>query len=136
MIAGMSALLPRLPCLHHLHGLLADQPGIRQAWLFGSGASGHVGFDSDLDIAVALERPLDADTRLRLIDALAAACGRPIDLHTVGEPLLGQILQHGTRILGSNDDYAALIRRHVFDNEDFMPYVHRLLRERRQAWTG
>ncbi len=39
------------------------------------------------------------------------------------------------RILGSDADYAALIHRHILDNEDFMPYVHRLLRERRQAWT-
>ena len=128
----MSTPMPRL------HRLLADYPGIRQAWLFGSAASGHAGFDSDLDIAVELDRPLDIDSRLHLTDTLATACGRPIDLidlKTVGEPLLGQILQHGQRILGSDDAYAALIRRHVFDTEDFMPYVHRLLRERREAWT-
>lgn len=129
----MSTLLPRL------HRLLADQPGIRQAWLFGSAATDDPGFDSDLDIAVQMSRPLDLPTRLHLTDLLAAAFGRPIDLidlNGVGEPLLGQILRHGTRILGSDADYAALIHRHILDNEDFMPYIHRLLRERRQAWTG
>ena len=95
----MSTLLPRL------HRLLADQSGIRQAWLFGSAASGTAGFDSDLDTAVQLDHPLDVATRLHLTTLLAAACGRPIDLidlNGVGEPLLGQILQHGKRILGSD----------------------------------
>ena len=31
---------------------------------------------------------------------------------------------------------AALVRRHLFDATDFQPYVDRMLRERRQAWTG
>ena len=125
------------PLKTRLQELLARQPGIRQAWLFGSVANERAGYESDLDIAVELDRPLDAQTRLDLIEALATASGRPIDLidlKTAGEPLLGQILQHGRRLLGSDSDYAALIRRHVFDNEDFMPYVRRLLQERRQAW--
>ena len=73
------------------------------------------------------------------IDALAAACGRPvdlIDLKAVGEPLLGQILAHGQRLFGSDEDHAALVRRHVFDTEDFLPYARRMLRERRRAWIG
>ncbi|MFT4177991.1 MAG: nucleotidyltransferase domain-containing protein [Thermomonas sp.] len=126
------------PSIARLQAILARQPGIRQAWLFGSAAADRAGYESDLDIAVELDHPLDVHTRLRLIDALAAASGRPIDLidlKTAGEPLLGQILQHGKRLLGSDVDYANLIRRHVFDNEDFMPYVRRLLHERRQTWN-
>jgi hypothetical protein len=49
---------------------------------------------------------------------------------------LGQILRGGRRILGSDSDYAALIRRHVLDQADFAPYRARILAERRDAWIG
>lgn len=127
----MTDLLPKL------HDLLARQSGIRQAWVFGSVAAGRATYESDLDIAVEFDHPLDAATRIHLIEQLAETSGRPvdlIDLKTVGEPLLGQILQRGKRILGSSDAYAALLSRHLLDTADFMPYVHRMLRERKQAW--
>lgn len=122
-----------------LRETLQQHPGIRQAVVFGSVASGAATRNSDLDIAIEAERPLSADQRRQLIEALALTSGRPIDLidlKTVGEPLLGQIVKHGTRLFGSNADYAALLRRHLFESEDFLPYVERMLRERRQAWIG
>ncbi|TWT17275.1 nucleotidyltransferase domain-containing protein [Luteimonas marina] len=129
----MSTLLSRL------RNILENQPDIRQALVFGSVAVGAARHDSDLDIAVEATHPLDAEEKLRLIEALAETIGRPvdlIDLKTIGSPLLGQILKHGQRILGSDADHAELIRRHLFDTEDFQPYVERMLRERRQAWIG
>jgi predicted nucleotidyltransferase len=121
---------------NRLREILESHPGIRQAVVFGSVASGKANPGSDLDIAVEADRPLSAAEKMRLIADLAVATGRPIDLidlKTAGEPLLGQILQHGQRILGSNTDYAALIRRHLFDAEDFLPYAQRMLHEREQA---
>lgn len=114
-------------------------PGIRQAWLFGSVAAGTATAGSDLDVAVDAGRPLGVKERVALIEALALCSGRPVDLvdlKTAGEPLLGQILTRGVRLLGSDADYAELLRRHLFDAEDFQPYVSRMLRERRQAWIG
>lgn len=125
--------------LSQLRDVLERQPGIRQALVFGSVASGMARADSDLDIAVDAGRPLDAAARIGLIQALAAATGRAvdlIDLRTVGEPLLGQILKHGRRVVGSDAERAELIRRHLFDAEDFLPYIERLLQERRRAWIG
>ena len=122
-----------------LRKVLEQQPGIRQALLFGSLASGRAHAGSDLDLAVEAERPLTAREKANLIAALAAATGRPVDLvdlKTAGEPLLGQILKNGVRILGSTDDQAALLYRHLLDNADFQPCVDRILRERRQAWIG
>lgn len=61
--------------------------------------------------------------RIDTITALATLTGRPIDLidlHTVGEPLLGQILRHGTRLTGSDTRFGQLIARHFFETEDFM----------------
>lgn len=118
---------------------LDQHGGTRLAILFGSLAKGRATPESDLDLAVLMEAPLSAETRMALIGDLAQATGRPvdlIDLSTVGEAVLGQILKHGIRLLGSDGDYAELIKRHVFDEADFMPYRRRILTERRQAWIG
>ena len=51
---------------------------------------------------------------MTLIGDLAEALGRPvdlIDLRSVGEPLLGQILAHGVRLRGSASAQAALVNR-------------------------
>jgi predicted nucleotidyltransferase len=119
--------------------VLSRHPGVRLAIVFGSVASASATRDSDLDLAVAADRPLTADDKLNLIADLAEATGRPvdlIDLNTVGGPLLGQILTHGKRLLGSDERYAGLLARHLIDEADFMPYYRRVLAERRQAWIG
>jgi len=109
------------------------------AVLFGSVASGRPHAESDLDIAVAADHTLTVEERISLINALAERIGRPvdlIDLSVAAGPLLGQILRHGRRILGSDTLYGGLISRHVFEQTDFMPYRTRLLAERRMAWIG
>jgi predicted nucleotidyltransferase len=118
---------------------ISTQPGIGLAILFGSLAAGEVRAESDLDLAVDAGRRLTASEKMALISELARRTGRTVDLvdiHAVGEPLLGQILQHGKRILGSDTLYANLIRRHLFDQADYLPYRNRILAERRQAWIG
>ena len=123
-------------------GILAalnTQPGVRLAILFGSLAAGQGRVDSDLDLAVDAGHRLTAGEKLVLMNKLAERTGRPVDLvdlHAVGEPLLGQILRHGKRLLGSETCYADLIRRHLFDQADFLPYRTRILAERRRAWIG
>lgn len=114
-------------------------PGVALVVLFGSVASGFPRAESDLDIAVAADHPLTVEEKISLINALAERIGRPvdlIDLKVVSEPLLGQVLRHGRRILGSDTLYGELISRHVIEQADFMPYRARLLAERRMAWIG
>ena len=118
--------------------VLGRYPSVQLAILFGSCAKGTATATSDLDLAVLADAPLDADLRIRLIGDLAERLGRPvdlIDLHGVGEPLLGEILK-GRRILGSDTRYAQLVTRHLFDAADFLPYRERILAERRTRWTG
>ncbi len=118
---------------------LGTLSNIHLAILFGSLAGGEGRFESDLDLAVDAGRPLRASEKMALISQLAEKTGRPIDLvdlHTVGEPLLGEILRHGKKMLGSDTDYAKLISRHLFDQADFLPYRNRILAERRRAWIG
>ena len=118
---------------------ISTQPGIRLVILFGSLAIGKERERSDLDLAVDAGHRLTVDEKMALIGALAERTGRPIDLvdiHAAGEPLLGQILRHGKRILGSDTHYANLICRHLFEQADFLPYRNRILAERGQAWIG
>ena len=122
-----------------IRAAIGTQPDIGLAMVFGSLAAGAGRMESDLDLAVDAGRSLTASEKMALISELATRIGRPVDLvdiHTVGEPLLGQILQHGKRILGSDTHYANLIRRHLFDQTDYLPYRNRILAERRQAWIG
>ena len=82
---------------------------------------------------------MTAQQHICIISALAMATGRPIDLidlRKVGEPLLGQILKYGRRIVGSDVVHAQYMTRHIMDVEDFVPLQERILRERRQAWIG
>jgi predicted nucleotidyltransferase len=116
---------------------LGGQPDVKLAILYGSAAAGAARPESDLDVAVAARKPLQADRKMALISGLARLTGRSIDLvdlNTVGEPLLGEILTGGRRIVGEDQDHAELLRRHLFDQADFLPLRQRMLRERRQAW--
>jgi len=81
--------------------------------------------------------PLDLSLKMQLISELADRIGRPVDLvdlHSAGEPLLGQILRYGKKILGDNTYYADLIRKHVFDEADFLRYRNEMIAQRRRAW--
>ncbi len=122
-----------------LQGVLAQFPALVLALVFGSVAEGRERADSDLDIAVAADKPLTAVEKMNIISALAEQTGRPvdlIDLSGVAEPLLGQIVRHGRRLLGSDGAYGNLISKHLFEQADFMPYRNRVLAERRAAWIG
>jgi predicted nucleotidyltransferase len=119
--------------------VLDRHDGMRLAILFGSLAGGRATPQSDLDLAVLMGAPLSTETKMTLIGELSQAIGRPvdlIDLRVAGEPLLGQILKHGVRLFGSDIDYAELLKRHLFEEADFMPYRRRILADRRQAWIG
>ncbi len=123
----------------HIRKVLEKFPDIHLALLFGSLASGRPRPDSDVDIAVEAGQPLGIQEKASLISALAEALGRPvdlIDLSVAGEPLLGQILATGRRLIGDDARYARLLVRHLFEQADFMPYRSRILRERRREWIG
>jgi len=122
-----------------LRAVLEGFPGLLLAIVFGSVAQGRATPGSDLDIAVAARRALSAEQKMALISALAAHTGRPvdlIDLHAAGQPLLGQIVRHGRRVLGSVAAHGQLISRHLTEQADFMPLQQRILKERRLAWIG
>lgn len=118
---------------------LGSQPDLRLALLFGSAGRDELRPRSDLDIAVLRGGPLSVDRKQALIEGLACASGRAVDLvdlATVGEPLLGRILSEGRRLFGSDEDYAALVVRDLIEKADFLPHQQRTIEERRRAWIG
>lgn len=130
---------PLAPIVAQLKEVFAHFPAIVLVVLFGSVAKGVQRADSDLDVAIAAKQGLTIDEKIALVGALVERTGRTIDLidlHMASEPLLGQIIRHGRRVLGSDTLYGELISRHLFEQADFMPYRARLLAERRMAWIG
>lgn len=122
-----------------IEAVIAEHPELELVLLFGSFATGKARPHSDVDLAVQADHVLSLEDKMGLIADLADATGRAvdlIDLRTAGEPLLGQILTHGKRIRSNPTAYAELMCRHIYANEDFMPYVRRMLAERRKAWIG
>lgn len=121
----------------HIRRALEQYPELELAILFGSLAHGRARFDSDLDVALSAGSPLDAQTRIALVESLASATGRPVDLVDLtqaGEPLLGEIMTRGIRLLGSDETQARYLTRHLIEQADFLPYRNRILAERRDAW--
>ena len=120
--------------------VMARHPSVVLTILFGSTAKDHARNDSDLDIAIATSTPLTAQTHIALVEDLALAFGRPvdlIDLDRTHNPLLQQILTKGRRVLCHNPTrYAELLLRMVYEEADYMPYYRRILSDRRQAWIG
>jgi len=126
-------------CVAELQHYFQQRPEIRLVLLFGSVAGNRARFESDIDIAVELDHALTAAEKMRLIAAVAAISGRTvdlIDLKRVGQPLLGQIIEHGRLLAGDDVSYGMLLSKNAFDHEDFLPYHQRILDARRQAWIG
>ena len=122
-----------------MRAALTGRHDISMAIIFGSVASGAERMESDIDIAVWAAQPLSTEQKMELIGDVAQATGRAVDLvdlRTAGEPLLGQIIRHGRRLFGSDELYADLVRKHLFDAADFLPYAERILVERRAIWTA
>ena len=119
--------------------VLDRHPDIRLAILFGSLAKGKADRDSDIDLAIDVGRPFTLHEKIQLITELAETLGRPVDLvdiFSVGEPLLGQIVTKGKILQGDSTRFALLLSKHLFNQADFMPLQSRILKERRQAWIG
>lgn len=125
-----------------IRSVLGAHREVRLAMLFGSFADPRrpPGYESDIDIAVAGERPLSSGQIHALIEKLALATARPvdmIDLQCAAGVVLRRALTAG-RLLLCHDRrlYAELIKRMVFEEADFEPYRRRILEDRRRAWIG
>ena len=124
--------------LTRLRDRLASEPDIVLAIAFGSTTKSDTRTDSDFDIAVLADQPLEAARRRALIQLVADIVGRPVDLvdlRTAGVVVLRSVLREGQILVcADRRTHEQLISRMLADTEDFLPYRQRLLEHRRTAW--
>jgi len=114
---------------------------VQVVYLFGTGARGPLRFESDLDLGVASSNgPIGRSDLRRIAHHTIEATGRPadvIDLRAASAPVLRTALLHGRRLFCLDRGLLlALVRRLVYETEDFLPYQRRLLEERRRRWIA
>lgn len=118
---------------------LTDFSEIRVAFIFGSFATNRQTPESDLDVAVAFEKPLAASDKISLIDALAIRSGRPVDLvdlQTASGTILREALTHGRLLLCRDRNmYASLILRMWYDTADILPIFRSAQEKRIEAFA-
>ena len=124
--------------LNSVRDALLGQPDIEFACVFGSFADGRQTPASDIDVAVAAQAPIGAQRRLELIDAIASAIGRPVDLvdlHRAGPLVLTQALTRGKRIVKRDSSVLArLLVKMWYLNADLMPLVRMIQDTRRKRF--
>ena len=119
--------------------ILERQEDVLVAFLFGSLVSGRVRPESDVDVGIACDGPLTSGRKLELIDTLAVATGRPIDLidlTTAPFTVLGQALKGKRLMVRDTSVYAAVLRKLWYDIADIKPNYDHVLQRRRKKFTG
>ncbi len=85
--------------------LLEQDVDVNLALIFGSYVKGKLSAESDIDIAIKLNKPLLESKKIQIIQSIANITGRAVDLvdlQKVGQPLLSQIIKGGKVIKGSS----------------------------------
>ncbi len=121
-----------------LNQLLATDPNLELAFLFGSLANNTATPESDLDLAVQFTKPMTTELKQKLIEDLALLSNRPVDLidiRTASVPLIRQVFK-GKRIFGNSAAHGQLFARHLRDVADFLPLIERGLKMRREQWIN
>jgi len=94
--------------------------------------------DSDVDIALLFDRPLDAERKLKLITGLEGALRREVDLvdlFSLNGTILKQVLHKGLVLIQVKPEaMAELTRKMIYNQADMMPYVSRTLKERQRRF--
>ena len=116
--------------------LKRHRPSLRLAMLFGSCAAGRERDGSDVDVALLDRAPLDMGAIVNIAGAVGDDLGRDVDvvdLYHVPVPIAGIALE-GIRLFGSDDCYANLCSRALFEYESFGRLRAQLLDQRIDAW--
>ena len=111
----------------------AGQDAFRLVLVYGSAAAGRLNPSSDVDIAVAGERPFDKMTLLAVEGELSALLERPvdlIDLNRVEGLILREAIVHGLRIKLDRELFVKFHCKVMTYREDFLP-LRRFMQDKR-----
>ena len=112
---------------------LANRKDIKIATVFGSASRGMLGPESDIDIAVAAEKPLELEEKIALHHLLARKLAREvdlIDLQAVSGVILQQALCAGHFVRKDSSLMAFLLKKMWYNQEDMMPLTRMILSQR------
>ena len=114
-----------------LQNALKQFPEIQIVTIFGSAAHNRLMPTSDLDIAVAAERPLSFDQKYELMSALSTAFSREIDLidlQSVAGPILQEALCTGIIVKKESISlFYQLIKKMWLNQADMMPLTRMII---------
>lgn len=118
--------------------VLSEERGLRLAILYGSAATGKLRTDSDLDIALLFDVPMNAERKMEIISRLGSRLQREVDLvdlRALNGTILKQILRKGRVLMQAEPGVlAGLVRKMIYNQADMMPYVSRTLLERQRRF--
>ena len=122
-----------------INAVLERFPEVQCCFLLGSAAAGTLRPDSDIDLAVACRELMTPEAKMALLEALAAALPREIDLTDL-RAVSGTYLRHALsgKLLLCRDVSvkAELMTAMVYDQEDFQPLRRRMMDARRERVMG
>jgi uncharacterized protein len=129
-----------------LQNALRDTPGLVSSYVFGSAATGREHRESDVDVAVLVERSVYStpvarfDLRLALVAKLQSVVSREVDLvvlNDVPPQLARRIMTEGVRVLALDaaQDFAHL-RMVLSRAADLEPFLRRTRAVKLQAIAG
>lgn len=128
--ARVSATPPAHDLTERLRRLLAGEPGVLVAYLYGSHARGRAGPLSDVDVAVLLDGDTE-DRGLELASAVAKAVAPAradvVVLNDAPLPLAYRVLRDGTLLVSRNDRARVEHWVHTVDRYLDMAPARRLL---------
>ena len=108
-------------------------PGLTALYRFGSAERGMARLDSDIDLAILVDRPLPELRRFELAQELAIQLHRDVDLvdlRSASTVMRMQVLSTGTCLISGND-----AARREFEMYSYSDYA-RLNEERREILDG
>ncbi len=135
----MPGITPKNILISSLEEVFDAIPEVRVLILFGSGAHNRLTEASDIDVAVAADRPLGSREKMRITCELFRVLGRDVDLvdlHSVSGPILQQALCRGEIIKSDDRIYPLLIKKMWFNQADMMPLTRMVLHRHCQRFIN
>ncbi|NCD33867.1 MAG: nucleotidyltransferase domain-containing protein [Spartobacteria bacterium] len=131
---GEDARKTKLEWMSSIAHFLMQYDALDMAYLYGSFAKGTARKTSDIDIAVAGIKPLTASLLLELMNGLASLTHREIDLidlQQVNGLILREAMQGDDLFCRNIVVREQLMKKLVYDQEDFMPLRRKMMERRR-----
>jgi predicted nucleotidyltransferase len=115
----------------------SDKPEIKIIGIHGSYAKGLARPDSDIDLCIGSQRPLDVEFRLKISTDLSLILGKEIDLvdlQSIHGVILKETIQNSVWVSRDAETFAGILKRMLLDEADFEPYRKRILDARRERF--